>query len=470
MLLKKITSLLIFLTVLGLSIYIYSPNIGGTYFYTLFVFSIAAFGISSLWSKYYTSLFLGLFLSLGLWLKFILRINANNLQKMDALGSFDFTPAAFDKFYLFSSAGLIGFTLASFLSSFYKTPIFEQKNTEILKKKYLKIKPILTFITFLLIAAVCFTNFYFKAYQRGTLSQVESSVVRGLYAWSLMFGLSSLITVIINLDTKLNIKPHYTVILLFIESTISSISMLSRGYVLNSGATLLAYSKYCAQNIKKNFFALSIVIVIFCIGLLLSTKIVSAVRVLDFEDRKTNYSLEQINSQIAGKSLVQTFDSLFVDRWVGLEGVLAATSFTGNRSAVFHEILVEKINSGTSTYDRKVANSVYAKDSTLGDKHQFVTIPGFIAWISLLDNLFYVFLACFIVLTICIYIEHFALKLTHNNFFVAIIGQVMAYRIVHSGYVPSQTYQIVLCILLTILGVKALDTILIRIIKKIPIT
>ena len=82
-------------------------------------------------------------------------------------------------------------------------------------------------------------------------------------------------------------------------------------------------------------------------------------------------------------------------------------------------------------------------------KFNFVSIPGLIAFLYFSNSFLFVFLGCFLFSFFLSLIEIFELKISINNvFFASLIGQLLAYRIVHFGVYPLETYKFLISIFL----------------------
>ena len=85
------------------------------------------------------------------------------------------------------------------------------------------------------------------------------------------------------------------------------------------------------------------------------------------------------------------------------------------------------------------------------------TLPGILAFLYYSGSYFILFIGIFILSIIASSIEFLSFKLSSNNLiFSSLIGQVIAFRFIHFGYLPHQTYLLFGTIILTILFVYIL--------------
>lgn len=436
------------------------PNYTGSKVYLiLFSLTFFAFLKYSLFDcRYYYQKFIAVFLSLGFWLKLIYYTYNRELNLAEGVGSFNFSAAEYDRVMILSICAILGFLMAGWV---YEKFFFEKEQTPELFKMslqfkawYIKYRKPLMAVWIVLLCVFAYLNLHHRVYIRGSVEFSGPFWVRGFFSWGLMFGFYSISCIFAYLDYKIRNSFLTAILLLFFTSAICAIAMFSRGFVLNAGSTLLAlfflYKSEKAVSFLK-FFLACVAFVVFTVA---STKVVTALRFLDFEQKMSAddiYDMNKLTRHMSQSPLVRMLQALLVDRWVGLEGVMRGVAFTGDRAHTFENIWREKMGSGTSYYDINVMNSGYAQRlESIGAKHLFITIPGFVGWISVLNNLVIAFVACFLISVLFMSIEFFARRLTNNIFMLALLGQVMAYRVAHFGYLPQQTYLFLFILLFTI--------------------
>ena len=82
------------------------------------------------------------------------------------------------------------------------------------------------------------------------------------------------------------------------------------------------------------------------------------------------------------------------------------------------------------------------------------TLPGILAFLYYSGSYLILSIGIFILSIIASYIEFLSFRLSSNNLiFSSLIGQVIAFRFIHFGYLPHQTYLLFGTIILTILFV-----------------
>ena len=137
-------------------------------------------------------------------------------------------------------------------------------------------------------------------------------------------------------------------------------------------------------------------------------------------------------------------------RWVGIEGVMSVYS---NKNMGWNKFLLafdDNFNFSNSFYENYVKGSkhIYKENP----KIYTVYVPGIIGFLYYTNSLLFVFFCILTICIICSYIEFFAYKVSKNNIiFSYLIGNILAYRLAHFGYMPQNTYKILLAILLNFL-------------------
>jgi hypothetical protein len=120
------------------------------------------------------------------------------------------TAEEFDHVLLVSCCGLAVFLFAAKI----REKFFSYPRMEVADKKsaiayfYQRHRKWVVILCFVLVASVAVSNFVLGVYQRGLVSVVElPRGVSGIYAWLLLFGLTSLVGIIVHCEMQIN--PRY---------------------------------------------------------------------------------------------------------------------------------------------------------------------------------------------------------------------------------------------------------------------
>jgi len=456
--------------VLILSVLAFASYPGQGYIYILFTIIsnlLLYFGFRN--NAIFFDTFIGIFLWLGFWFKLSVRVVFADGVFHEAVGFFGGTGTAFDHALLVASCGLSGFLLASYvrekLSFNYssKTEGVTQKGLFGFYKNYRKIIWIGFAALFLVVA---FTNAYLGIYQRGSITRtILPFGLNGVYKWLLLFGLASVSALILRFEFAIKKQTYLpAMILVFLESLISNVSMLSRGMILNSGALIygvLAALKPHAIKSSIRFFLVS--------GVIFAALFLGSVFGVNYL-RSGSYVDDQHANQLQTAKKLQTAQNmtnpLFIDRWVGMEGVMAVSSYPYLGWDLWKNALEESYNENeTSFYDNNLIESPYI--DTDKSAHHFISLPGIIAFFFYPGSFIFLFVSMFSLGAAAALFEAFVFRLGGRNLILcALIAQVIAFRFASFGYVPKQSYLLFGTILLNVIIIFIGDKLLSRFYKN----
>lgn len=411
--------------------------------------------------------FIGIFFWLGFWLKLSIRVAFLDGDFHEPIGQFDGSGEAFDRALLVAVCGVSGLLVASFLRElFFKYP---KKIAEVSQRglysfydSYRK----LIWIAFVsMVIAIGISNAYLGIYQRGRITEtVLPFGINGIYKWLLLFGLASVSALIIRFEMEIRRRTWLPALAIgFIETFISNISLLSRGMILNGGALIygvIASLKTYSVKSSLRFFLIA--------GILFSLLFGSSVLAVNYM-RSYIYTGDALISEKPHKprkaqlNWIQNMTlALVVDRWVGIEGVMAVSSHSSLGWSFFNKALKEDYNENeTSFYDNNLITSAYI--NTDKTQHHFISLPGIIAFFFYPGSFLFLFICMLTLGLTAAAIEAFVYHLGGQNLILcALLAQVVAFRFASFGYVPKQSYLLFGTILLNILIIYLADKLLTR--------
>lgn len=176
------------------------------------------------------------------------------------------------------------------------------------------------------------------------------------------------------------------------------------------------------------------VVIVFCALFAVSVYAVNYMRALDFHKGADS-------PKIAHQLAVDQTSTLFLDRWVGMEGVMSVVGGGGRLSfGLFEEALSERFDtSENSFYDKNFIDTPY--DNSRNDGLHFVSLPGYIAFLFYSGSYAFLFCAVFVFSMLAVCVELMVYYLGGRNLVLcALIAQVVAFRYTSFGYVPMQSY------------------------------
>lgn len=137
-----------------------------------------------------------------------------------------------------------------------------------------------------------------------------------------------------------------------------------------------------------------------------------------------------------GSGALQKILSLSVDRWIGLEGVMAVVGYPHKGANLLKEAALERREVSTATKFQTVANSHYRwTDST---NWQFASLPGSAAFLFFSGSMWVVLLGMALFIVVLQLSEQLVFKLTSNPLLCSLFGFTLANTIAQFGVAPRQ--------------------------------
>jgi hypothetical protein len=480
-LLYKLFKILIFIFVLTFIYLGFSNYIGNKFVYISFsIISNFLIVFALRKNAIFFETFLSLLLWLGFWFKFTCTITLTDGVFREGVGDFDYSPKSFDDSLIVSQIGILAFILSgifreNFLFNYpKKIELFD------LKKKFLLLdrkKIWLSFIFLFLIIGVI--NFYFKIYQKGLLPIYDIHfIISGTFKWLLLFGLSAISSILIFYEVNFFKKFFLSSsLIIFFETFFTSLNLLSRGMIFNALALFFGIYKFSKKVNKTNSISFYLKSFTFIFILFyISVGSVNYIRANYFYKGKSiDFTIEKHQNTIDKNQEIKKYSSLkqhnseilylIINRWVGIDGVM---------SVVSKKELLGKTFLLSSFQERAKPDSPTFYELTFGlegidtTNQQYAnvkgnTLPGFIAFIFYSGSYYLLFSFIFIVCIVASYFEYISFKYSHKNLiFSALIGQVIAFRLIHFGYLPHQSYLLFGTIILTMIMAYILSFFLIK--------
>jgi hypothetical protein len=122
--------------------------------------------------------------------------------------------------------------------------------------------------------------------------------------------------------------------------------------------------------------------------------------------------------------------ALVIDRWVGLEGVLAIVSYPSRDLSLLVNAVTEDPRAGVESTYQKLAGTRYKRSDTF----TFLTVPGVVALLALSGSLLCVFAGMFGIGVLVLGTEIVADRWFRNDFLLSIIGASMAYVVCQMNF------------------------------------
>ena len=382
----------------------------------------------------YFDTFIGIFLWLGFWLKFSVRVAFTSGLFHEPVGAFSRSAEAFDQSLLISSCGFFALIIASVIRRRFFVYLIEPSSCKSsgLFQFYQSYRTYCIVVFLGLVVFVAASNISLGIYQRGMVAQtILPFGLNGVYKWLLQFGLASISALVIRFEIELNRNISLmTIFPPLLEGFFSNVSLLSRGMVLNSTALAIGGLRTIrAMKTRIDRANIFLALILFIILFLASLFIVNYIRA-------AHYSGE---SEFANRS-ISIPRSVFLDRWVGIEGVMAVSSSEELGWDLWSEAWREKFQEGRlSLYESRFIESPYVDIDK--SKNHFVSLPGVIAFMYYPGSFIFLFFGMIAIGLFASLLEIFTFRFAGQNWVLcSLMAQVVAYRLAGFGYVPGQSY------------------------------
>lgn len=431
--------------------------------------------------SFFFETFFGFFLWVGFWFKYsFITLFDNSVFREGYSSEIILSKKVIDDSLLVASFAIMAFILSGYLRevllNYPKKICFEYK-----LNFYEKFRKVILFFFLLLILLITSLNFFFEVYQKGIVAKNNFLFFSEIIKYLLYYGLSAISALILYYEiSTLKKISATTFILTILETFLSSVSMLSRGMIFNSSSLLFAFYKLRKKiNSKFNFIFFFKIIVFAIILFYISLVFVNYARVKYFNiglyltEHSQQLTLEKKIQEINNNKIQHsyTFDKIYsvaISRWVGIDSMLLLNHKKNILNFnLLKQSFEEKFDKNDMSFYEKYFT--YKKNylTEINTRIKGNTLPGLVAYLYYSGSAIFVFFSMMFLCFFASLIEFFCFKLSNKNIFLcSLIGQIIAYRFAHFGYLPASSYKLFLSIILTIIVVFLFQKILKLLIQK----
>lgn len=449
------------LSFLGLIFYLGNPFIYIAFCSTFLLLTLVGLRCRNSFSYIFAIIFLGL----GFWLKLIVHLLLK-YNYLEPIGSFEQTSDSWDQVLLVINVGLLGVIFAKDICELilkFSNKTNNNSLQNIVPYWYPKARKKLWILVGVLLLSLTIINFNYGIFQVGLVPTLFLPwPLNGLMSWLLGFGLAIAINTLVFWDQSIKADWKIGLSLVLVESLSSTVSILSRAtYIFHSVPYLTVfYNKF-----KCISFKTKLRVFILWISLL-SVSIVSVtlLRYSDVSpiDASNNKSLRLKDNNFLSANILLGIgggiSALLVDRWVGLEGVMAVVSYPKKSIETFEYALNEtRVKNKIDFYTQSIARVVLT-DAEIS-KYQYATIPGAIAFFYYSGSLVFVFFGITCLTFLMLVIESLILYMTKNPYLVALWGMSVAQTVVSFGLGVKQTLSFYFVSLVAIIFIYFVQTV-----------
>lgn len=378
--------------------------------------------------RLYVYTFFALVLFLGFWLKFMIHMISGS-DFLEPIGNFSNSKEEWDLALFVASFAAIGVALARGIH-LYGAKKFSaltdiSQNVGAVPTWFIALRKPVWITSIALMLGLNVLNFQPAFYQIGVNPKlILPAHLNVILAWLTYIGFSLWFAVMIHWETSINQKALASNMLApIVEGFLCSISTISRAlYLVHTIPYWLAlveqwpklHSALNRGTITRLFtlwvlcFALSIVLASWLrINIYLSDPLVAGTPVTAVNRR--NMAIQVAN--------------LFVDRWIGMEGVLAVSAHPHLGYALFLDGIREDPRKGNYSKYQLIAKSGY-KES---ERFTFLTLPGIVAVLFYSGSFLTVLLGMIIATIVMIGTEVAASRWVGNPFLLSMTGFAMTH-------------------------------------------
>ena len=404
-------------------------------FFSFVIFAVTYFAIRQ--PTQYAHFFLGLAWFLGFWVKYLLH-QATGGTYYEPHGSFDGSPANWDAVFLVIGIGGTGYLVGRLLTFPIANPLRDQllKRNIIVPFWWKSYRNVIWLLAALLVFSVLAINQEFGLLVRGLAARVVLPwPLGGLFAWMTDIGLALLLAFLLAWDRQSGFGVFRGFIALSVEGALISISTLSRGvYFFHTVPPLLteSASAYRSGRFRPIAILLGMWLVIGAAVPLSATflrlfgqNVVPATQTDLASSLTANIDRPQLDVGHGWNQLISMPQALLVDRWTGLEGVMATVAHPHKDSALLLEAATFHRSFGTvDTYTEKISGSNFTKANAR--KYEYATLAGPIAFLYFSGSLITVFLGMALISILMTAIETLWLWLARDRLLAAMSGLYLA--------------------------------------------
>lgn len=387
-----------------------------------------------------------LFLVIMLWLGFWLKVSIHLIfpyPYVEPIGRFIGTPDRWDEVLVVASAtgagGLVAHLLLMITGS---NKAVASATADIVPNWYLIARRRLWFLLGASMIFVAGINMVYSFYQTG----IEPKVIlvwplNAAISLSLAAGFTMAIATLIWWDVLLEKRITMGGYPILLEGLISTVSGLSRGLIVfHVIPQMVALYQNKNRLIGYTSRKAVVMVVVFTIAIAVSFTLVNSMRNVYYSNNPlgevtttTNGTAPMVNSL----NIVKWLPKFAIDRWVGVEGVMAVASFPAKGFSLFKRGLLESAATGQAgmLYE-EICLSNYANMHT--GKFRFGSLPGAGAFLYFTGSAWVVLLGSCIFTLFIIYSERGVSSMTRNPLLSAFVGGAMANIVVQFGAAPRQ--------------------------------
>ena len=445
--------------------------------------------------KSYSCIFLSIFLWLGLWFKLAFSLFLLGIFSFgEPVGNFNSSPQSWDMVLNVASIGALGFIFAIAIISQGKFNDYYAQKLPQSPKWYPRHRRMLWMALLVFIVVIACANVVFGVHQVGIVPKtIFHWPINALVAWCINIGTALAISVMMAWDISAEKKLTLSVGTMFIEALFNSVSLISRAHYIWHTAPQIFSLNQLDNKLKENHRGKAFLLMaIFSLLFILSVYSVSKLRdhqyidtlatatsppicnINDLPSAITGFGMQYVEhfcpkpnkylfsqekksaSALPPRSFrMLLIYQIFVNRWIGLEGIMAVSSYSHQGVDLLIAGVLEGRKNGSVDLYQKISQSGYQIPDL---NYQFSTLPGIIAFAFYSGSLVLVFVTVLLFTCVAFIFERVVFTLTKNPIYCSIVGALIASGIAQFGIAPLQDakmYLMLLAFSLVICGLQS---------------
>ena len=384
--------------------------------------TLAWFGYQSYFYIWFSSLTL-----LGFWMKACAHLLSGR-EFIEPTGSFDGSGGAWDRAIVVALAAGLGMLCFRLIQMY----LMRQRDGVCVVEPRRDFVPIwypqsrkwIWAGSLVAIAIVAIINFELGINQAGLLPKIHLPFkLNAIIIWCLYSAFAFWIAALVWWDVCMGLRFRFEA--LVFEGILSSITVLSRSLYVTHVAHYFFSIIFNKNSIKLTLYKAISMSALFVVGMAIVLVSVAELRKDKFYGAASETG---VASPSQDKKVASTqFLLLLSERWIGLEGVMSTSSYSGLGANLFREGWLDMPSYQTKPVYERVANSIYIDPNyPNADKYNFLSTPGLAAMLHLSGSLLVVALGVFILLSIISVGEYYIFSAVRNPFVLSLYGMIMA--------------------------------------------
>ena len=418
-----------------------------------------------------------LFVSIFLWLGFWFKLSANFLifghfPFGEPVGGFDSSADAWDLMLSVAIAASLGMIFGGAICRFFRLKPYAQSEWARAPFWYSALRKWLWTCIIVMTLAGAAVNTLYGIHQVGLAPRtIFPWPTNALLAWFMNIGAALFIAVMVCWDTSLRKNLTLPVGAMLFEAFLSTVSVMSRAiFSFHFIPQILALSQRKAESQLYSRNQTLLLCFSFILFFLASIAAVSYLRdfhyassnakptpdpvsVVSQVSRSDATTLAQKNKQTKDTQSFRwiLFHQLLVNRWIGIEGAMAISSYSKKSNDLLWSMVLEKHQIDKVSAYQEICNSGYQSPDP---NFRFASVPGMSGFLFYSGSLWVVFFGMMGIASLIFLSERAVFSLTLNPIVCSLYGIMLANSVAQFGITPRQDIPQYLMIFIFIAGLS----------------